>query len=487
MAGVQVTALGGGAMTLDDETVLGFATSLHGGLVRPGDASYDDGRQLWNGMMDKRPVLVARCRGSADVIAAVNFARTHDLLMAVKGGGHGVAGRAVCDDGLLIDLSLMNGVRVDPASSTVRAQGGATLGDLDREAQVFGLAVPAGVVSTTGVGGLTLGGGTGWQMRKRGLTIDNLVSVDIVTADGQLRIASETENADLFWGLRGGGGNFGVVTSFEYRAYPVGPNVYLYCPWYPADAGATVLRAWRDFMSSAPEEFGAAFLWWSVPANPFFPEHHQGKAVVIPLIIYTGDVVDGARLVEPMRALGEPLIDLSGPIPWLAMQGLFDPFVPKEGLRYYWKSVYLNGLDEELIDHLVDVAATIPSKNTYHVILPFGGAMSRVPADATAFGRRDIPYVFEFDSMWPDAADDDRNLEWTRSAWQRTQEFSPGGLYLNFPGFGEDEETMVRSSVGDANYRRLVALKDKYDPTNLFRSNLNVKPSGTQETVPTPA
>ena len=485
MSGVKVSTLGGGVAALDDETIAAFAASVRGGLLVAGAPGYDEARQLWNPMMNKRPALIARCTGPADVIAAVNFARANNLLLAVLGGGHGVAGRAVCDGGLLIDLSLMRGVRVDPRAGTVRVQAGATLGDVDRETQVFGLAVPAGVVSSTGVAGLTLGGGTGWQMRKRGLTIDNLRSVDIVTADGELRVGSGTENADLFWALRGGGGNFGVVTSFEYQAYPVGPTVLLGCPWYPADMGAEVLRAWRDFMTDAPEEFGAAFLFWTVPANPYFPTEHHGKAVVIPLVTYAGDLEEGARLIQPLRTLGEPLVDLSGPLPWVTLQGMFDPFVPKGGLRYYWKSIYLSGLGEDVIDHLVELAATIPSPNTYVVILPFGGAVSRVGDGDTAFGRRDIPYLLEFDSMWPAPADDDRNIDWTRQIWSQTQRFSPGGVYLNFPGFGEDEENLVRSSVGTANYSKLVAIKDKYDPANLFRSNLNIKPTAERPATAT--
>ena len=475
-AGVRVATRDGGTTELDEQTVQAFAANLRGGLVRPGDPGYDEGRLLWNGIMDKRPALIAHCSGAADVIAAVNFARTHDLLLAVRGGGHGVAGRAACDDGLMLDLSLLRGVRVDPRAQTARVQGGATLGDMDRETQVFNLAVPSGVVSSTGVAGLTLGGGTGWQMRKRGLSIDNLVSADVVTADGELKIASQTENPDLFWGLRGGGGNFGVVTSFEFRAYPVGPMVVLCAPFYSADLAAPALRAWRDFMREAPEEFGASFLWWSVPANPYFPAEHHGKKCVIPLVVYVGDLARGQQLIQPLLSLGTPLVDLSGPIPWTVLQGMFDPFVPRRNLQYYWKSIYLNGLGDEAVDFLVERAAAIPSTYTYWVILPFGGAMSRVGAEDTAFGRRDIPYLLEFDSMWANPDEAERNIESTRRMWAETQRHSPGGLYLNFPGFAEEGDSLVRASVGSANYQRLAAIKAKYDPTNLFRLNMNVKP-----------
>ncbi len=336
MADVQITTSEGGTSAFDSNALGAFAMSLRGPLLQPGDDGYDEARLLWNGMMDKRPALIARCTGTADVASAVNFARDHHLLLAVRGGGHNVAGNACCDGGLMLDLSLMKGVRVDPASSTVRVQGGATLGDVDRETQVFGLAVPAGVVSTTGIGGLTLGGGTGWQCRKRGLTVDNLLSVDIVTADGRARTASETENPDLFWAVRGGGGNFGVVTSFEFRAYPVGPTVMLCAPFYPLDMSARVIRAFRDFVREAPEEFGAALLFWSIPANPYFPEEHHGQPTVLPVAMYSGDLEEGERLTQPLRNLGTPLCDLSGPYPWTVLQSMFDPFVPKQALRYYW-------------------------------------------------------------------------------------------------------------------------------------------------------
>ena len=469
--------LAGSEVVLDDATIDTFRAGLRGELLTTDAADYDEARRIWNGMMDKRPALIARCSGVADVIDAVNFARTHNLLVAIRGGGHNVAGNASCDDGLMIDLSEMRAVRVDPQARTVRVQGGATWGDADRETQVFGLAVPGGVVSTTGVAGLTLGGGTGWQMRKRGLSIDNLLSVDIVTADGRLLVASETENQDLFWAVRGGGGNFGVVTSFEFRAHPVGPMVALCASFYPEAMGGAVLRAWRDFMLKAPEELGAAFLFWAVPEHPFFPKEAQGKPVVIPVAVYTGKVEDGERLVQPLRNLGTPLLDLSGPIPWTAVQGMFDPFLPKSDFQYYWKSLYLENLREEAVDHLVKLAAGRQSLNTMVILLQFGGAMSRVGAEETAFGRRDMGYLLELDSTWKDPKASERNIAWTRQAWSETMPYSTGGLYLNFPGFGEEGEKLVRSAVGSANYERLAALKKKYDPTNLFRLNLNIKPA----------
>jgi FAD/FMN-containing dehydrogenase len=477
MSGIEIAALEGGRKFVTSETVEAFATSLKGKLLAPADSGYDEARLLWNGMFDKRPAIIACCEGSADVVNAVNFAREHGVLLAVRGGGHSIAGNSSCEAGLLIDLSRMKAVRVDPKKQTVRVQGGATLGDMDRETQIFGLAAPAGVVSTTGVGGLTLGGGTGWQTRKRGLTIDNLLSADVVTADGKLVVASKGENEDLFWALRGGGGNFGVVTSFKYQAYPVGPTVFLCCPFFALEDSARVMRAFRDFVQSAPEEFGAALLFWFVPENPYFPQEHHGKPVVIPLLVYTGDPAEGEKLARPIRELSKPLVDLTGALPWTALQSMFDPFVPKQAQQYYWKNLYVNRTDDELIDYLIEIARSIPSKLTYLVWQPLGGgAMSKVGGNQTAFGRRDVGYMFEFDSMWREPGDAEKNIAWTRSKWSDLQKFSDGGMYINFPGFGEEGEMLVRSAVGETNYRRLAQIKAKYDPGNLFRLNQNIKP-----------
>jgi FAD/FMN-containing dehydrogenase len=462
---------------LTSDSLDAFRSSLRGPLLRPGDADYDEARLIWNGMMDRRPALIARCHGTGDVISTVNFAREHNILLAVRGGGHNVAGNACCDGGLMIDLSRINSVRVDPHNGIVRTGGGATLGELDRETQVFGLAVPAGVVSTTGIAGLTLGGGTGYQTRKRGLTIDNRLSVDIVTADGQARVASETQNPDLFWAIRGGGGNFGVVTSFEYRAYPVGPKVWLCAPFHPFQASRDVVRAFRDFMRDAPEELGAAVLFWTVPDNPFFPKEHRGKKVVIPQLVYIGDVEEGERLTKPLRTMATPLVDLSGAYPWTQMQSMFDPFVPKKALQYYWKNLYLKSVEDNVLDYLVQIAATLPSRNTYLVLQPLAGAMSRIAADATAFGPRNMNYMFEFDSMWSDPADADKNISWTREKWSDLLRYSTGGLYINFPGFGEEGENLVRSAVGNESYGRLAKVKAKFDPSNLFRLNQNIRPA----------
>jgi hypothetical protein len=427
-------------------------------------------------MHDKRPALIARCTGVADVIDTVNFARTHNLLLAVRGGGHNVAGSASCDGGVMLDLSLMNGVRVDPEARIAYAQGGATWGDVDRDTQAFGLATPGGVVSTTGIAGLTLGGGLGWLRRKHGLSIDNLLSVDIVTANGQFHTASETKNADLFWGIRGGGGNFGVVTQFEYRLHPVGPIVMLCAPWYAAETAGEVLPAWRDFMATAPEELSSNVLFWTVPPVPDFPEEAHGQRVIIPAAVYIGPVEEGERVVQPLRELGTPLLDLSGPIPWTAVQSAFDPFFPKGEQLYYFKSRYLNGLDDETMDTIISRAVKPPAPMILVVIWHYGGAMSRVGPGETAFVGRDAPYLFSVDSVWNDPQQSEEVITWSRDYLATMEPYSPGGLYINFAGLGEEGEALVRAAYG-SNYDRLVALKNKYDPSNLFRLNQNIKPA----------
>lgn len=475
MAGLRVTTSAGGEAVLEDGAVEAFKARLRGALLRPSDDGYDDARAIWNGMIDKRPALIVRCTGAADVVDAVNFARSHGLLLAVRGGGHNVAGNAVCDGGLMIDLSLLRGVRVDPGERKAWAQGGATWGDLDRETQAFGLAAPGGVVSTTGIAGLTLGGGFGWLRRKHGLSIDNLQSVDIVTADGHFRKASEKENADLFWAVRGGGGNFGVVTSFEFRLHPVGPEVMLAAAMYPVAQAPAFAPRWREFMAKAPDEVSSQMAFWNVPDIEAFPAHARGKPVVIFAAVYAGPVEKGQRVLQPLREFGTPLVDLSGPAPFTGVQRSFDPFFPKGSLQYYWKSIYLNGLSDEVIAAIAAAAAQRPSPKTLINVWSMGGAMSRVRAEDTAFGDRSAAFLLEISSTWEGAKDAERNIAWTRDFWAGMKRFSSGGLYLNFPGLGEEREDLVRAAYG-ANYERLVALKGKYDPQNLFRLNQNIKP-----------
>ena len=476
MNALSATALDEPDVTLDADAVEGLAARLRGSLLTEGDAGYDDARTIWNGMIDERPALIARCSGTADVLHAVRFARENELLTAVRGGGHNVAGHAVCDGGLMIDLSAMNGVRVDPAERTVRVEGGATWGDVDHETQVHGLATPGGVVSTTGVAGLTLGGGMGWLRRKHGLACDNLVSADVVTADGELVTASAAEHPDLLWGLKGGGGNFGVVTSFEFELHEVGPEVAFAAVMYPMKEAAELFPAWRDFMASAPEAITSQAILWTVPEHEAFPEAARGRDVFVTGALYAGDPDKGERALRPLRELSDPVLDMSGVVPYTFVQTSFDRFYPAGEGRYYWKSTDLDRLDGDVVEALVRHGRERPSPRTHLIIWHQGGAMERVPADATAFGDRSAPYTLTIDSTWFDAARDEENVSWTRAVWEDLQRFSTGGLYLNFPGLGEEGEELVRSAYG-AGYERLVRLKREWDPDNLFRMNQNIEPS----------
>ena len=460
---------------LDPEGLAVFKASVRGGVLQPDDPGYDSARRVWNGMIDRRPALIARCLGNADVIASVNFARQTGLSLAVRGGGHNVAGTSTCDGGLMLDLSAMRGVRVDPGARTVRVQGGALWGDVDRETQLFGLATPSGYVSTTGVAGFTLGGGYGGLRRKFGMTCDNLVSADVVTADGQLRVASERENSDLFWALRGGGGNFGVVTSFEFKCHPVGPIVFMGAPMYAMEDAGAVLRGWRDFMATAPEEVSSNVLFWSLPPAPVFPEPLHGRPILIIAAMYAGDAEQGARVLQPLRELAAPLIDISSPMPYVVAQSAFDPFFPHGVLRYYWKAIDLDGMGDDVIENLVAIAKERPSPHTAMPLWHFGGAMSRVDPTATAFWRRKTPFMVSFDSIWEQPQDDQRAVAWARNAVATMRAHGAGGEYVNFAGLAEDGDAQVRASYG-GNYERLVDIKRKYDPTNLFRLNVNIPP-----------
>jgi FAD/FMN-containing dehydrogenase len=452
-----------------------FKSSLRGELLLPGDEGYDEARAVWNGMIDKRPALIARCTGVADVIDAVNFARTNNLLVSVRGGGHNVAGKAVSDGGLMIDLSLMKGIRVDPKARTARAQPGATLGDLDRETQAFGLAAPAGIVSTTGIAGLTLGGGIGWLSRKYGLTADNLLSVDVVTADGRFLTASEEENADLFWGVRGGGGNFGIVTSFEYRLHPVGPIVVAGLLLHPMEKATEFLRFVREYAAKAPDELTVIPLLRLAPAAPFLPVEVHGAPVVGAGVLYAGPIDEGQRAVQPLKEFGSPLADLIGPKPFMAIQTMFDSGAAP-GNQYYLKSEYMFDFSDDAIDAIVAHAARITSPLSLAAFFQLGGAVSRVGENDTAFSHRDAAFALNIQASWVDPEESDEHIQWTRDFWTALQPFSTGGVYVNF--LSEDEgEDRVRAAYGAVKHERLVALKNKYDPTNLFRMNQNIKPT----------
>ena len=467
------------APPLAGRAVQRLAGRFGGALLQPGDAGYDAARRVWNGLIDRRPALIARCTSIEDVRQAVAFAREHELDIAVRGGGHNVAGHAVCDDGLVIDLSPMRGIHVDPEKQRARAEGGTTWADLDAATEPFGLATPGGVVSTTGIAGLTLGGGIGWLRRKYGLSCDNLLAADVVTADGGLVRAGETENADLLWGLRGGGGNFGIVTAFEYRLHAVGPTVAFAGTMYPAEEAAALLPRWRDFMDAAPDEISSHALFWTVPAGAAFPPALHGRAVVIVVALYSGDWQTGERHLKPLRTLGTPLLDMSRPRPYVEVQTLFDAFFPP-GWFYYWKSLRLARLDADVIDAVIGHAAARPSPHTLIPIWHHGGAMARPAPEATAFGDRSASFLLSLDTTWTDPRATDENIAWTRAAWHDLQRFSTGGLYLNFPGMGEDNESLVRGAYG-TNYDRLARLKQTYDPDNVFHCNQNIVPGGAEE------
>ena len=474
MSDIQAITIDGGETILTEGHVNEFASRFRGQLLRRGDDGYDRARAIWNGMIDKRPALIARSTGVADVIDAVKFARTNNLLVSVRGGGHNVAGNAVSNGGLMIDLSQMRGVHVDPKARIARAGPGAALGDLDRETQAFGLAVPAGIVSTTGIAGLTLGGGIGWLTRKHGLTSDNLLSVDIVTADGQFLTASEDENADLLWGVRGGGGNFGIITSFEYRAHPVGPTVVAGLILHPIDRAKEFLQFYREYAASAPDELAAFPLLRRAPPAPFLPPEVHGAPVVGVAVLYAGSIEDGQRIVKPLKEFGSPLADVVGPKPYVAHQAMLDGGAP-HGNQYYMKSEYLPGFSDDAIDTMVAYGASITSPRSLAAFFHLGGAMKRVGEDETAFSHRDAAFTITIQSAWVDPEESDRHIQWTRDFWRAMQPFSTGGVYVNFLG-EDDREDRVKAAYGAAKYERLVALKNKYDPTNLFRLNQNIKP-----------
>ncbi len=463
-------------MSSHSDAVATLKATLRGTLLQPDDPDYDEVRIVWNAMIDRRPRFIVRCHGAADVIAAVGFARAHDLLVSIRGGGHNVAGYATCDGGMMVDLSLMRGVRVDPQLAQAWVQGGATWGDVDCEAAAFGLATPGGVVSMTGVGGLTLSGGIGWLRGRHGLCIDNLVAVDIVTADGRLLLADETTNSDLFWAVRGGGGNFGVVTSFVFRLHPIPPTLMFCAPVYPETRAREVIAAWRDFAATAPEALSSIVEFSTLPDDPELPVEARGMRVVTVGAVYDGPADEGEALVRPLRALGTPVIDLSDKIPYRTIQTFQDALFPKGRDRNYFKSLYLTGLDSGVIDDIVTHAEQRPSEMTLASVWQFAGAMQRVAADATAFGDRSMPYMLSIDSIWSQPEDDAANLAWSRGFWSAMRRHSNGRLYLNFPGHGEDA-ALVRNAVGEATFARLVGVKRKYDPTNFFRVNQNIPPA----------
>ncbi|HEX6325304.1 MAG TPA: FAD-binding oxidoreductase [Jiangellaceae bacterium] len=458
-----------------DRFVQGLAAQFSGELLTPDSPGYNAARRIWNGHVDRRPRLIAKCRGVADVIAAVRYARAVDLPIAVRGGGHSIAGHALCEDGLVVDLSAMRAVRVDPAARTVRAGGGCLNEDLDRESQAFGLATTGGIVSHTGIGGLTLGGGIGHLMRKFGLAIDNLLSCDVVTADGDLVTAGENENPDLFWGLRGGGGNFGVVTSFEFRLHPLGPEVLAGMLAWPMSVAPEILGFLREFAAEAPDEIGLIANLRLAPPLPVIPTELHGNPIVALVATYAGQPGAGTSALSALRALPQPVMDTLVPKPYLTHQKMFDPTVP-HGWHYYWRSHKLGPLTDAVMDIVVDHAERITSPRTTVPIFTLGGAVARLPGEATAYSNRDAAHDINIAGAWlPDDPEPDRHIAWVREFFDALEPYSEG-VYVNFTT--DDTAERVRSAgYSAANWSRLVQIKSKYDPGNVFRFNANIPPA----------
>ncbi len=460
---------------------LDFATlrgSLQGEVLVAGDPGYDPARAVWNAMIDRRPDAIVRCRGVADVIDAVRFAGEHGLPVAIRGGGHNVAGHAVCDGGLMLDLSLMRSVRVDPELRRAWVEGGATWRDVDRNTQAFGLATPGGLISDTGVAGLTLSGGIGWLRARHGLCIDNLLAMDVVTADGRLLRASASSNPDLFWALRGGGGNFGVVTGFEFALHPVGPEVMFCAPIYPIEAGPGPIRFWRDFLADKNDRVGSLVEFSTIPEDPAYPEAAWGRRVYTVAAVWNGDPAEGEAVLEPLRQQGETVADFSGRLPYCDLQRLFDAVIPFGRHRCYWKCHYLAGLDDALIDRILAANAAPPSPSTLSSIWNFGGATAAVPADATAFGDRSMPWMFSIDAIWSEPAEDATNIDWARGLVGRAAALFAGWPHVpQLPGPRRGTRTRACARPSAPTTSGCGRSSASTIPANLFRFNQNITPS----------
>jgi len=470
---IGYTTLEKTAGRLSESDVEALRAGIRGEVVTPRDGAYDAARKIWNGMVDRRPAVIVRSSNAQDVRHAVNFARERRMLLSIRGGGHHIAGNSVADRSLVIDQSALRAVRVDPERRIARVAPGALLGDFDREAQAFGLATPLGINSTTGVAGLSLGGGFGWLTRKHGMTIDNLISADIVTADGRQRVVSASQEPDLFWAIRGGGGNFGVVTSFEFKLHPVGPEVYAGLVVYPFDQARKVLKAWRDFTVDAPTDLTVWTVLRKAPPLPFLPESVHGKDVVVFALVYAGDLASGERAAAPVLKFGNPVGSALGPSPYAGFQAAFDPLLTP-GARNYWKSHNFARLDDGALEVAIAAAAAVPGPECEVFIAQLGGAMGQVAPTDTAYAGRDASYVMNVHGRWQSADDDDRGREWARRLFRDAAPFSTGGGYLNF--FTEDEGERVAQAYG-VNHERLQGIKRRFDPDNLFRMNMNVSPA----------
>ncbi len=473
MTNLTLATLDAGPKSLDAAALAGLRSSLDGDAIAAGDPGYDEARTIWNAMIDRKPGLVVRCRSAADVERAVGFAAEHGLLTAIKGGGHNIGGNAVCDGGLMLDLSGMKDVTVDAAARTASVEPGALLADVDAATQAHGLALPVGINSTTGIAGLTLGGGYGWLSRKFGLTIDSLEAVEIVTPDGESRRASGSENPDLFWAIRGGGGNFGVVTRFHFKLHQVGPEVLSGLVVHPFEAAPELLREYRRLAAAMPDELTVWVVMRKAPPLPFLPEEWHGREVLVFAACYAGDMAEGEKALAPLRALGNPIADVISPHPFAGWQQAFDPLLTP-GARNYWKSHNFDTIEDGLIDLLAEGVGRLPTGECEVFIAQLGGATKRVDANATAFAQRSASFLMNVHTRWQDPAEDTHCIAWARELFDRTARFATGGVYVNF--MPEDETGRVKSAFGPS-YDRLAKIKAETDPKNLLRMNMNIRPA----------
>ena len=453
-----------------------FRGKLQGEFINPKDEAYEDARKVWNGMIDKHPMFIVKCADTMDVVYSVDFARNNNLEIAVRGGAHNVAGFSTCDGGIVIDLSPMKKIEINKASATASAQAGLTWGEFDNATQKYGLATTGGLVTTTGIAGFTLGGGFGWLVRKYGMTIDNLLSVEIVLANGKLITASANENSDLFWGVRGGGGNFGIVTSFTFKLHPVGPNVFGGALFYPFSKAKDLLHFYNKWTKSLPDELSTMTAFITAPPEPFVPNELIGSLMLVVALCYSGEIDEGANVLRPLREFMTPAIDIAGPIPYIALQGMFDASAPK-GMYSYWKTVYLNELSDNAIDTFIEKVSNLNKLSPFAAvhIHHWEGAVKQVKSEETAFSYRDARFVMNIIGMWTPGGDSDKNINWVRDFSDAAQQFSTGKLYLNF--LADTGEDKVVAAYGREKYDKLTRLKNKYDPENIFHLNQNIKPS----------
>ncbi len=465
-------------VTINEHKVKELSKTFEGRILQPEDSDYDEARKIWNGMIDKHPAVILQCANAQDVMAAVAFARANNLPASVRGGGHNIAGYALCEAGVVIDLALMKQIQVDPQSRTVRAEGGVTWGEFDKATQEYGLASTGGLISTTGIGGFTLGGGMGWLERKHGLACDNLVTVALVTAEGKLIHASSEKNADLFWALRGGGGNFGIVTEFTYRLHPVGPMVLGGLIAWPVSEAERILKIYREFTQNLPDELTTMASFVTAPPAPFVPVEMHGKPLVAIVGCYAGSIEEGKRVIAPLRESVLPVVDVFDEMPYVGLQSMLDGIAPA-GVRNYWKSDYMGSVSDDSIKVFIEHFNKVPSPMTHFDIHHLEGAYGRVGSEDTAFSHRDARYILNIISTWTDPADDRKNIVWTKELWESIRPYSLGASYVNF--MTDEGEDRVKASYGEPKYRKLAQLKRKYDPTNFFRLNQNIKPADEEE------